>query len=92
MKEWKYGVTYHKDGDYVELYNVPFWATFLAWFLDHTPVLWLASYVPGGYNLFSKVIFWLDDKHEVLARIPADAELLAKLTPDDEWLWGEDDD
>lgn len=92
MKEWKYGVTYHKDGDHIELYNVPFWVTLVERFLDNTPILFVAGYVPGGYKLFSKVIFWLDEKREVIASIPATPEILAKVAPDDEWLWGDDND
>ena len=91
MKEWKYGVTYHKDGDHIELYHVPFWVTLVERLLDNTPILFLAGYVPGGYKLFSKVIFWLDEKREVVVSIPATPEILAKVAPEDEWLWGDDD-
>lgn len=91
MKEWKYAVCFHKDGDVVELYKVPFWVTAVEQVLDNRPILLLVGYVPGAYGLFSKLIFWLDNRREVIARIPADAELLAKVAPDDEWLWGEDE-
>jgi hypothetical protein len=92
VKEWKYGVIYHKDGDHIELYNVPFWVTLIERLLDNTPILWWASNVPGGHRLFSKGIFWLDDKRERIALIPASPEILAKVAPGDEWLWGDSDE
>lgn len=90
MKEWKYAVSFHKDGDHVILYHEPFWCTALKRALDTKPVLYTVGYVPGAYGLFNKLIFWLDTKEDVIAKIPADAELLAKIAPDDEWLWGDE--
>ncbi len=92
MKEWKYGVTYHKDGDSIEFYHTPFWVTLVEQILDNPFLLWILGYVPGSYKLFSKLIFWLDDRREVIATIPASPELLAQVAPDDEWLWGDDNE
>lgn len=91
MKEWKYAVWYHKDGDQVVLYQEPFWASAVKRVLDTKPVLFLVGYVPGAYGLFSKLIFWLDEKEDVIAKIPASPELLAQVAPDDEWLWGDEE-
>lgn len=90
MNAWRFGITYHKDGDYVTLCHVPFWVTAVERALDTKPIHYLVGYVPGAYGLFSKLIFWLDEKEDVIAKIPADAELLAKIAPDDEWLWGDE--
>jgi len=90
-KVWRFGITYHKDGDHVELMHVPLWVTVLEHVLDRRSILWLAGYVPGGYTLFSKLIFWLDDKSETVVKIPATPELLSQIAPDDEWLWGEEE-
>lgn len=90
VKEWKYGVHYHKDGDLIVLYQEPFWVSAVKRTLDTKLVLFSVGYVPGAYGLFSKLLFWLDEKEDVILRIPATAEMLAKLAPDLEWLWGED--
>lgn len=92
MKEWKYGISYASKGHEVVLYNEPFWCSALKRILDIKPILYVVGYVPGAYSLFNKLIFWLDDKEEVLARIPADADLWAKISPDDEWLWGDSEE
>ena len=91
MREWKYSVSFHKDGNYVELYKIPFWVTAVEQVIDTKPVWYLVGYVPGTYGLFSKLLSWLDERREVVAKIPAGPDLLAKVSPEDEWLWGDDE-
>lgn len=91
MKEWKFSVSYHRDGNTIRLLHVPFWVTALERMLDNKPTIWLATKFSVTYELFSKIIFWLDSKYEEIAEVPASKDLLTKLVPDDEWLWGEID-
>lgn len=90
--EWKYAVWYHRDGDHVVLYQESFWVTAMTQALDSKPIQFAVGYIPGAYALFSKLALWLDKKEDVIVRIPATPELLAKIAPDDEWLWGETED
>lgn len=91
MKEWKYSIHYHKDGDAIVLYQEPFWATAVKRALDTKVVLYTVGYVPGAYGLFSKLIFWLDEKEDVILKIPATEEMLRQVAPNDEWLWGDEE-
>jgi hypothetical protein len=92
MNEFKFTPAYHKDGTSIVLYTEPFWCTALIRALDVRPLQYVLGYIPGGYSLFSKLIVWLDTKTEDLARLPAPRELLEKIVPEDEWLWGETED
>ena len=91
MKEWKYAVWYHKDGNHIVLYQEPFWVSAVKRALDVKLFSYLVGYVPGAYGLFSKLIFWLDEKEDVILKIPATAEMLEKVAPYDDWLWGDEE-